>query len=603
VSNVKSNPTPVHQTAESEPIVLEIVKGAIRSAQSEMTALLDRTSMSPFIREKKDYFIGFFDSSGALIHSASLPLMGDMIKPLLERFPMAAMREGDIYWYNDCYGSKGAVSHTPDQVLVAPVIVDSNVRAFSLSWAHFNDIGGLRPGTLSSLAESIFHEGTIVPAVRLYAGGELNEDLVAMFAANSRFPAMIHGDLRALGAAVRLGARRMIELYSRYGVRAVDGALERSKQQTADLTRKRIAEMLKPGRYRFVDRVDSDGRGNGPFDISLDMEVAEDGSIRLDTTGSSDQARGPINFLMSPAVPMMTLGLYATRNEAGLLINQGTIDTMEHVKLRLGSILCPRYPAPLGLRGSTFVKVQQAVLGVVNTATNGEALAASNAYSIYYLSGTTDGGENFLLTDGIAVGYGARPKADGIDAVYFIAQENYPVEFIEMGYPARILSYGLNPDTGGPGRWRGGAGVFREVQVLSAQALCSARIEGPNNPPWGTAGGQCGRPGRIVINPGRSDERMLGPINDGLILSQGDVLRIETGGGGGWGHPFDREPERVREDVLDGVVSGESARDDYGVVLTGLDLEVDLPATVSLRASSRAPSSLFHNGAYLDAMN
>ena len=300
MSNVQHKTTPVHQAAESEPIVLEIVKGAIRSAQSEMTALLDRTSMSPFIREKKDYFIGFFDSSGALIHSASLPLMGDMIKPLLERFPMTAMREGDIYWYNDCYGSKGAVSHTPDQVLVAPVIVDGKVRAFSLSWAHFNDIGGLRPGTLSSLAESIFHEGTIVPAVRLYAAGELNEDLVAMFAANSRYPAMVHGDLRALGAAVRLGARRMIELYSRYGVLAVDGALERSKQQTAALTRKRIAEMLKPGRYRFVDRVDSDGRGNGPFDISLDMDIAEDGSIRLDTTGSSDQARGPINFLMSP---------------------------------------------------------------------------------------------------------------------------------------------------------------------------------------------------------------------------------------------------------------------------------------------------------------
>ena len=248
------------------------------------------------------------------------------------------------------------------------------------------------------------------------------------------------------------------------------------------------------------------------------------------------------------------------------------------------------------------MKLQQAVLGVVNTATNGEALAASNAYSIYYLSGTTDDGENFLLTDGIAVGYGARPTADGIDAVYFIAQENYPVEFSETGSPARIMSYGLNPDTGGPGRWRGGVGVFREVQVLSAQALCSARIEGPNNPPWGTAGGQCGRPGRIVINPGRDDERVLGPMNDGLILKQGDILRIETGGGGGWGHPFDREPERVRDDVLDGVVSAASAHDDYGVMLTGPDLEVDLTATASLRSSSRVTSKLFHNGAYVDAM-
>jgi N-methylhydantoinase B len=333
------------------------------------------------------------------------------------------------------------------------------------------------------------------------------------------------------------------------------------------------------------------------------MDVAADGTIRLDTSKSSDQARGPINFLMSPAVPMMTLGLYASRNDKGLLINQGTIDTMVHVRLRSGSILSPRHPAPLGLRGSTFVKLQQAILGIVNTATGGQAPAASNAYSIYYLSGTNDQGENFLLTDGVAVGYGARPTADGIDAVYFVAQENYPVEFIEMGYPARIVSYGVNLDSGGPGRWRGGVGVFREVEVLAPQALCSARIEGPNSPPWGTAGGQCGRPGRIIVNPGRADERLLGPMNDGLVLRRGDVLRIETGGGGGWGHPYDREPEQVRDDVLDGFVSLSSARDDYGVVLTDSDHEVDLAATLALRAGHRIPTKLFHNGTYVDAMN
>ncbi len=603
MSAMPSRLTSDESMLDREPIVLEVVKGAIRSAQSEMTALLDRTSMSPFIREKKDYFIGFFDAQGALVHSASLPLMGDMIKPVLDRFAPDAMHDGDIYWYNDCYGSNGAVSHTPDQVLIAPVFVQGRVRAYSLSWAHFNDIGGLRPGTLSSLAESIFHEGTIVPPVRLVSKGQLNEDLVALFAANSRFPAMVHGDLRALGAAVGLGATRIRELYAKYGVEVVDRALERSREQTSALTRSRVAELLKPGKYHFVDRVDSDGRGNGPFDISLEMDVAADGTIRLDTSKSSDQARGPINFLMSPAVPMMTLGLYASRNDKGLLINQGTIDTMVHVRLRSGSILSPRHPAPLGLRGSTFVKLQQAILGIVNTATGGQAPAASNAYSIYYLSGTNDQGENFLLTDGVAVGYGARPTADGIDAVYFVAQENYPVEFIEMGYPARIVSYGVNLDSGGPGRWRGGVGVFREVEVLAPQALCSARIEGPNSPPWGTAGGQCGRPGRIIVNPGRADERLLGPMNDGLVLRRGDVLRIETGGGGGWGHPYDREPEQVRDDVLDGFVSLSSARDDYGVVLTDSDHEVDLAATLALRAGHRIPTKLFHNGTYVDAMN
>ncbi len=585
-----------------DPIALEVIKGAIRSAQAEMTAVLDRTAMSPFIREKKDYFIGFFEASGALIHSASLPLMGDMMKPVLDRFPAEKMRAGDIYWYNDCYGSSGAVSHTPDQVLVAPVLFGDKLVAFSLGWAHFNDIGGLRPGTLSSRAESIFHEGTIVPPVRLYVDGELNEDLLAVFAANSRYPEMVRGDLRALSASVRLGARRLCELFGRYGMPTVAKAFEMSRHQTAALTRRRVDELLRPGRYSFTDRVDTDGHGNGPFDVSLDLEVADNGTIRLDTTRSSDQAKGPINFLMSPAVPMMTLGLYATRHDPSLLVNQGMIDTMEHVVLRPGSILSPRHPAPLGLRGSTFIKVQQAILGIVNTATGGAALAASNAYSIYYLSGNGDDGKPFLLTDGIAVGYGARPTTDGIDAVYFIAQENYPVEFIELGYPVRIVGYGLNPDSGGPGRWRGGVGVFREVEILAREALCSARVEGPGNPPWGTSGGVCGRPGRIVVNPGRADQRVLGPMNDGLVLQRGDVLRIETGGGGGWGHPHDREPERVLQDVMDGMVSIMSARCDYGVVIREDGLSIDAAQTAALRGLQRPPAGLFHNGVYRDEM-
>lgn len=585
-----------------DPILLEIIKGAIRSAQAEMSALLDRTAMSPFIREKKDYFIGFFDAGGRLVHSAGLPLMGNVIQPVLDRFPLEEMDAGDVYWYNDCYGSAGGVSHTPDQVIVAPLVVDGKVRGFSQTWAHFNDIGGLRPGTLSPDADSIFQEGTIVPPVRLYAAGRQNDDAVAIFVANSRYPDMVRGDLRALVAAVRLGAKRLGELFERYSDRVMLDAFAESERQTASVVSQRLTDLLPAGTYTFADRVDTDGHGNGPFDIRFDLTVGQNGRMAIDATRSADQAPGPINFLMSPSVPAMTLGLYAARNDPSLLINQGHIETLEEVKLRKGSVLQPRFPAPLGLRGTTFVKVQQAMLGLINAATGGQALAANNAYSIYYMSGMADDDTPFLLTDGLAVGYGARPTADGVDAIYFVGQENYPVEFVEMGFPIRIRAYGLNCDSGGPGRWRGGCGIVREVETLVDNTRCSVRIEGTKNPPWGTAGGQCARAGEVIVNPGRPDERRLPSIKDGIVLKAGDVLRIATGGGGGWGNPFDREPELVAQDVANGMVSLDGAKADYGVVLDPASLEIDAAATEATRRDRRVEGKLFHNGAYLDEM-
>lgn len=589
-------------TSSDRPIVLEIVKGAIRSAQAEMSAVLDQTAMSPFIREKKDYFIGFFDAAGRLVHSAGLPLMGNVMQPVLERFPAESMNPGDIYWYNDCYGSHGGVSHTPDQVIIAPVFFEGEVVAFSQCWAHFNDIGGLRPGTLSPDADNIYQEGTIVPPVRLYVQGVQNDDAVAIFCANSRYPDMVRGDLRALVAAVRLGARRIEELFGRYGAEVAKDCLALSEQQTEAVVRQRIAELFPPGRYSFNDPVDTDGHGNGPFNVRFDLDVGENGVMELDASRSSDQAPGPINFLMSPSVPKMVLGLFAARNDPTLLINQGLIDTIEAVRLREGSVLQPRHPAPLGLRGTTFVKVSQAMIGLINTATKGGAMAANNAYSIYYMSGQTHDGSPFLLTDGLAVGYGARPNADGTDAIYFVGQENYPIEFVEMAFPVRVRTYALNIDSGGPGRWRGGAGIVREVEALTDNVRCSVRIEGTVNPPWGTAEGMAARAGSIVINPGRTDQRDVPPIKDGIKLNRGDVLHVRTGGGGGWGHPFDREPERVQQDVANGMVSCGAALTDYGVHLDPDSLNVDSAATQVYRQKHRTLGKLFHNGRYLDEM-
>jgi len=222
---------------------------------------------------------------------------------------------------------------------------------------------------------------------------------------------------------------------------------------------------------------------------------------------------------------------------------------------------------------------------------------------ISFLRGTfrNDKGElePFLMSDGIGVGWGARPYADGTDAVYFVAQENYPVEFLETGYPVRLRAYGILVDSCGAGRYRGGCGIVREYDILAEEAVLAVRIDSVKNPPWGIDGGMAGGTGRVVVNPGTNHERMLAPLSDGNVLKHGDVLRIETGGGGGHGHPFDRPTEMVAEDVAGGFVTAETAQRLYGVVL--VDGAVDKAATAKLRAK-RPETKAFHRHTYVDSL-
>ncbi|MFM7569243.1 MAG: hydantoinase B/oxoprolinase family protein, partial [Betaproteobacteria bacterium] len=199
-----------------DPVTVEIVKGALRATQAEMESVLERTAMSPIIREKQDYFCGLFDRQARLLIGTKIPVLGNIIAPVLSAYPPETMQPGDLYWYNDCYGSDGGVSHSPDQVFVAPVFIDGKIVAYTHSWAHFLDIGGMRPGSTTPDATDIYQEGIMVPPVRLYQAGRLNEELFRTFVRNTRFPEMARGDMRAMMAAVRLGEKRLLELYQRY---------------------------------------------------------------------------------------------------------------------------------------------------------------------------------------------------------------------------------------------------------------------------------------------------------------------------------------------------------------------------------------------------
>ena len=377
-------------------------------------------------------------------------------------------------------------------------------------------------------------------------------------------------------------------------------AFDRLIAETEVELRQRLAAAIPDGSYRFADCIDGDGHGIGPVSLRYRMGV-EAGRITLDTSDSDDQTPGPINFLMSPKLPAMILGSYFLGSDATSILNAGAESAIDEVILRPGSVLQPEFPAPLGMRGITMMRNMAACLGLINVATGGKAPASHSAYVIWYMRGRDDTGELFLLSDGLGVGYGARPHADGNDAVYLVAQENFPSEFLDSVFPLRALAYAINPDTGGAGRWRGGCGLVREIEVLAPEAMISMRIDGVENPPWGVAGGQGAGAGRCIVNPGRPGERLIPPLSDGNMVRRGDIVRIETGGGGGFGHPFDREPSRVLADVRGGFVSRANAEKLYGVVLSADGLTVDTAATAG-RRRDRPPHKLFHRTAYSEAL-
>ena len=529
--------------AELDPITLEIIRGAIRAAQAEMDALLERTAISPFIREKKDFYTALFDADGVMVVGSMVPIFGDITGPVFARFPRDTMREGDLYWYSDCYASRGAVSHSNDQVFLAPVFHAGRREAFVMGWAHFSDIGGLRPGSISSDATDIFQEGIIIPPTKLIDAGTVNEAALEIFHRNSRYPAQSRGDARALMASVDLGVRRVSEILQRFGPDLVADAFTRLFARTRELVRARLRETFAVGTHRFSDAIDSDGHGNGPFHIRLALTRTTDDRFILDATETDDQAPGPVNFLMNPDVPGMALGLFFLGGDAAQVCNAGGPRALDEVRLREGSLLWPRFPAPLGLRGMTMMRFLAVLNGLVNVA-GGSAPAAHSAYVIILLRGIA-AGKSFLMSDGVGVGYGARPTADGIDAVYFVAQENYPIEFLELGYPVRLRRYSMNRDSGGPGRFRGGTGVVREYEVLAEHAVLSMRIDSVVNPPWGVAGGMQGGTGRAVVNPGTPREQVTGTT----IGRHGVAARRYPAAGDRWGwrpRPSVRSPARPR---------------------------------------------------------
>ena len=584
-----------------DPITLQLVRGSLRAARLECELVIERTAMSAFIREKKDYTVSFLDSQGQEIYGETLG--SDILGCVWECYPPETMHPGDVYWYNDPYISRGSISHTPDMVFITPVFIEGDIVAYCHSFAHFWDLGGSRPGSIGPANTEIFHDGTLVPPIRIVNQGRLNDEAYRIILRNSRYPDLLEGDSRALMAAAQRAEERVLEIFNRFGKETTLSAIRQDQEETAEFVRRKTLEMIPPGSYSTRDYMDNDGVGEEWHSFHLYLTRKGD-KITLDATGSDDQAPGSINFMASEGTIGAYIGQHFHQYDSSLTMNQGLLAAVDEVELRPGSILQPFWPAALGCRAHTFTKLKNAVRAVVARASGGDTMAAMAVYVIaYWRMKDRESGEWLLCTDGIAVGHGARPTADGIDAVYSRHNENYPAEFMDMEYPLRMERYAINPDSGGPGKYRGGCGIIRDVRLLAPEGTFGLRVENNRFPAWGVAGGKAGGTSRVTLNPGCEGEREIRPFSDDNAWFSGDLVRIYTAGGGGWGDPLEREVDLVEKDVRGGFVSLELARSEYGVVIDTETLRADGPGSRAFRADlrrTREQPKLFHRFIYFD---
>jgi N-methylhydantoinase B len=586
-----SRATPM-TTTTSDPITTEIIRHAFVACADEMKITLMRTAHSPVIYEMLDFSCGVFDRDARLLAQAqAVPIflgnLGIAVQVVVEDVGGANLREGDIYLINDPYETG---NHLNDIATVAPVFHGGDLSGFSCTRAHWVDVGSKDPGG-SIDATDVMQEGLWLRSIKLYDAGVLNEAVWRMIEYNVRFTL---GDLRAQVAATRTGDQRLRELYSRYGAGEIRRAIELFLHQGEARMRRAIGEM-RPGVYEAESCLDDDCVGSSPLRVRVQATV-EDNAVTLDLAGSSPQTRGTVNCGLpgTLAACRIALKMLTTSDSPA---SEGDFEPLRlHVPER--TIFNASYPAATFMSSTHLILLVDVVIKALSQAAPDRAAAGhyGNLSGFMLIGRRPERPELFVHQEPVAGGWGAAVGRDGESALIFAVAgdtRNVPAEVLETRFPVLLEAYGLRTDSGGPGRWRGGLGVIRQYRTRTDHVTMTSIMDRRLCPPWGLFGGGPAKHCQVALNPGTAYAEVVQKETRRPVSSE-DVIRIETGGGGGWGDPFERDADAVRDDVTRGYVSVEAARDHYGVVV-GHDLRVNHQATnrqraeQRLRADGRAP--------------
>jgi N-methylhydantoinase B len=551
-------------TSTANPILLEIVEGTIESSRKEMELQVERTARSTVIREQHDYRAAVFDRRGRGISAVS---SAANVQPILEGFS-EDVQEGDLFIWNDPYKG-GGISHLPDICITAPVLWEGRIIAFIQVYGHVHDVGGMSPGSMPLDASEIFQEGLMIPPIKLYQEGRLNQALYQTILNNSRYPEMLQGDLDAEIAACKIGVRRVRELISRYGLEAVEECFDLLLARCARTLQEEVLPQIPEGEYPFEDFIETAGMSRQELSEFVRMKVtlrkAPDRMV-FDFSGTGDQARVSINCPANEEYFIKYLSCILRLLAPEIVMNDGQKRVLEAV-IPKGTILSPEFPASCSNRHWTIFRLTEVCMGALVKAMAGGGTGSSDTRCIVTLIARTSEGQQFLIRDVMGAGSGARPYADGDDCVTAnVRGRNMPCEFFESFYPVRVEQLALRSDSGGPGQFRGGLGYRKEIRFL-ADGFIMVADDRMLLQPFGAAGGKAGAGSIYTLNPETDRELPIPNKTDFVPIKSGDLLRILTPGGGGWGDPLDRTPEKVLQDVILGRVSLDSALHHYGVVI------------------------------------
>lgn len=559
-----------------DPVTLDLIENALLNARYEMDEVLRRAAMSPTIRVQHDEFPMITNAEGRMV----VGQFGSYIPDIIKRFD-GKIDEGDVILLNDPYICKGSISHNNDWLVIVPVFHEGRHVAFTSMFGHMMDVGGKVPGSQVADALSIWEEGIRIPPIKIFEKGKLNEAALDICLNNSRTPEMNRSDLMALIAGCRAAERRIIEICDRFGRETFEAACDALLERTRRAMIKLIHEYIPEEKVTFVDYVDDDGLGNGPFKMQL--TVWREGDVcHADWTGTDPQAPGSINFHIHEGLCKLFFGIYLIMAfDPEILFNDGLYDVFE-ITLPEGSLLNPKFPAPLSNRLNVHTRFFDCQSGALGQKAPELAMAAGYGTSpSFVFSGTDERGRYFQFVELLFGGLPGRSRGDGLDGhSWWPLFRTTPAEYAESYYPVRIERYEPVRDSGGAGFHRGGTGIEKEylftgsgtVSVVDDRALLA---------PWGINGGRHGGTSAKKLIRADGEEIDLPSKIDNVKVGPGDRLIFRTAGAGGWGDPLDRPAEKVLLDVKRDLVSLEAAREQYGVLI--VDGRVDEQATAELR--------------------
>lgn len=573
-----------------DPIVLELIHSKVSSVIEEMRVVLFHSGYSTVLRESEDGSAGLLDAQLRTVAvSKKLPLHFGSFSAIAEHLPRYyradELGEGDIILFNHPYA--GNVTHPSDTVVLVPVFAQGTLVAFTATLAHKADLGGPQASTA---ARDLWEEGLVIPPTKYYVRGAVNREVERLIAANSRIPVETLGDLRGQVAACRVGAERMQELCARFGVETVTTGCAELMERVAGQLRSALQSMP-DGAHEADGVLDHDLVG---FDRSLRVHVSvrkKGSDILFDFSGSDAQARGPVN--VTPALIKNTcyFGLMAM-TDANLPFNHGFVDVVK-TRFREGTIVCPRAGAPVSYYVPLAYLTADVVLKALGQFHPERAVGSSGGGGGVRIVGTgSQSGKPWVFMELLDTALGASSKQDGVSLIHGTLGVGQfrpgPIEIHETEFPMRVVRFNVRADSGGPGKFRGGLGCTREYQLLEDAAV---RVRGKGDmrskmPPWGVFGGQPARVGGISVNGEEVPETARE-----VRVKPGDIVRVNMNAGGGYGDPLNRDPELVLGDVLDGYVTLQGARDDYGVVIDPETRSIDYQTTEKLRQQRRAQAS------------